>query len=127
MIRFSCKIPIIREAFCNTEFDDEEVEDIINDWITSFSDSVYIIENLKSLNHFRLSETKSFSNIVSIAQKVADYRAKEKGKSSLVMAQVKGLHYDIQDLKKEIQKVKDENQRSKGKIYQFSICIFICF
>ena len=116
-----------REAFCNTEFDDDEVEDIINDWITSFINSVYIIENLKSLNHFGLSETKSFSNIVSIAQKVADYREKEKGKSALVMTQVKGLYHDIQDLKKEIQKVKEENQRIKGNIYQVIIYIFICF
>ena len=116
-----------REAFCNTEFDDDEVEAIVDDWITSFSNSLYIIENLKSLNHFRLSETKSFSNIVSIAQKVADYRAKEKFKSSLIMTQVRSLYTATQELKEEIQKVKDENQRIKGKIHQVITCIFICF
>ena len=117
----------VREAFCNAEFDDDEVEDIVNDWTTSFSNSLYIIENLKTLNRYILSETESFSNIVSIGKKLAVYRAKEKFKSSLIMTQVRSLYKDTQKLKEDIQKVKEENQRIKGKIHQVIICILICF
>ena len=99
-----------REAFCNTEFDDDEVEDIINDWITSFINSVYIIENLKSFESFQIKWRQNHFQILFLSRKSS--RLSSKGKRQIVAGHgaSKGLYYDIQDLKKKFKKLKRESK-----------------